>query len=64
MALVGSLFYLFPFTKREREMFILPVFYLNIIALPVVCVTDTRFYQGQGSILAQFGRKAELEEFG
>lgn len=43
MALVGSLFYLVPFTKREREMFILPVLYLNIIDLLVVCVTDTRF---------------------
>ena len=43
MALVGSLFYFFPFTKREREMFVLPVFYLNIIDLLVVCITVVRF---------------------
>ena len=61
--LVGSLFYLFPFTKREREMFILPVFYLNIIDLLVVCVTDTQFLK----VRVHFSpilQKAELEEFG
>ena len=43
MALVGSLFYFFPFTKREREMFVLPVFYLNIIDLLDDSVTVVRF---------------------